>query len=71
VPRFIIMGSEPELELEPAVLEVVGTDASGLEGLSLPWRRRLRQVDLVAAPQRLLAWLRDWLASPSHDPAPT
>jgi precorrin-6Y C5,15-methyltransferase (decarboxylating) len=67
VPRFIIMGSEPELELEPAVLEVVGTDASGLEGLSLPWRRRLRQVDLVAAPQRLLASLRDWLAGTGGD----
>lgn len=48
-------------ELEPAVLDVVGTDASGLEGLSLAWRRRLRQVDLVAAPQRLLDPLHGWL----------
>jgi len=61
VPRFIITGSEPVPEQESAVLEVVGTDARGLEGLSLPWRRRLRQVDLVAAPQRLLDPLRCWL----------
>jgi precorrin-6Y C5,15-methyltransferase (decarboxylating) len=61
VPRFIIMGSEPVPEQESAVLEVVGTDARGLEGLSLLWRRRLRQVDLVAAPQRLLDPLRCWV----------
>jgi precorrin-6Y C5,15-methyltransferase (decarboxylating) len=61
VPRFIIMGSEPVSEQEFSVLEVVGTDAGGLEGLSLLWRRRLRQVDLVAAPQRLLDPLRCWV----------
>ena len=55
------MGSEPVPEQESAVLEVVGTDARGLEGLSLLWRRRLRQVDLVAAPQRLLDPLRCWV----------
>jgi precorrin-6Y C5,15-methyltransferase (decarboxylating) len=69
------MGSELVPQLESAVLEVVGSDACGLEGLSLPWRRRLRQVDLVAAPQRLLDPLRCWLNGtageadrPSHPP---
>ena len=73
VPRFIKMGSEPVPELEPAVLEVVGTDACGLEGLSPLWRQRLRQVDLVAAPQRLLDPLWSWCvgASDPSAPAPT
>ncbi|MEB3335595.1 MAG: precorrin-6y C5,15-methyltransferase (decarboxylating) subunit CbiE [Cyanobacteriota bacterium] len=33
-------------------VDVVGTDASGLEGLSVAWRRRLLEVDWVAAPSR-------------------
>jgi precorrin-6Y C5,15-methyltransferase (decarboxylating) len=61
----MIMGSEPEPQLESAVLEVVGTDACGLEGLSPLWRQRLRQVDLVAAPQRLLDPLRRWYVGAS------
>ena len=60
VPRFTIMDSEPEAALDPAILEVVGTDARGIESLSLAWQRRLRRVDLVAAPQRLLEPLRRW-----------
>jgi len=46
--------------LDAVWLEVVGTDARGLESLSLLWRQRLRQVDRVAAPQRLLDPLRRW-----------
>lgn len=41
-------------------LDVVGTDASGLEGLSAAWKRQLLQVDWVAAPLRLHADLRSW-----------
>ena len=67
MPRFIIMRSEPVPKLETAVLDVVGTDAHGLEGLSLPWRTRLRQADLVAAPQRLLDGLRCWLQDTGGD----
>ena len=61
------MGSESVPEFKTAVLEVVGTDASGLEGLSLPWRCRLPEVDLVAAPQRLLDSLRPWLHGTGGD----
>jgi precorrin-6Y C5,15-methyltransferase (decarboxylating) len=68
VTGFIIMASELVAELETAVLEVVGTDALGVEGLSLPWRTRLRQADLVAAPQRLLDGLRCWFQETGGDP---
>lgn len=44
-------------------LDVVGTDASGLEGLSPAWRQRLREVDWVAAPRRLHADLLAWSGS--------
>jgi precorrin-6Y C5,15-methyltransferase (decarboxylating) len=51
--------------LAAGILEVVGTDAGGLEGLAVCWRQRLRQIDLVAAPQRLLEPLRCWYADAS------
>ncbi|MEB3317251.1 MAG: precorrin-6y C5,15-methyltransferase (decarboxylating) subunit CbiE [Cyanobacteriota bacterium] len=41
-------------------LDVVGTDASGLEGLSPAWRQRLLEVDWVAAPNRFHSELRAW-----------
>jgi precorrin-6Y C5,15-methyltransferase (decarboxylating) len=40
----------------------VGTDASGLAGLSAPWRSAVERADLVAAPERLLPDLGQWLA---------
>ncbi len=46
--------------LEGSLLEVLGTDAAGLAGLSCHWQDRLRRADLVAAPRRLLAELEDW-----------
>ena len=49
-------------------LDVVGTDASGLEGLSQRWRDRLLAVDWVAAPRRFHAGLQNWLAQ--ADPPP-
>ncbi|MFM9046431.1 MAG: precorrin-6y C5,15-methyltransferase (decarboxylating) subunit CbiE [Cyanobium sp.] len=49
-------------------LDVVGTDASGLEGLSEPWRARLLHADWVAAPRRLHPGLQLWCAR--ADPPP-
>ena len=50
-------------------LDVVGTDASGLEGLSQSWKDRLLEVDWVAAPRRLHADLQAWCAqAPSPPP---
>ena len=49
-------------------LDVVGTDASGLMGLSPMWRERLRQVDWIAAPRRLHGELQHWCASASPRP---
>ncbi|WP_159816010.1 precorrin-6y C5,15-methyltransferase (decarboxylating) subunit CbiE [Cyanobium sp. Copco_Reservoir_LC18] len=46
--------------LEGSLLEVLGTDAAGLAGLSRPWQERIRRADLVAAPRRLLAELEAW-----------
>lgn len=46
--------------LEGSLLEVLGTDAAGLAGLSRHWQDRIRQADLVAAPRRLLADLEAW-----------
>lgn len=43
-------------------LDVVGTDASGLESLTPAWRQRLLEVDWVAAPSRLHAGLEAWWA---------
>jgi precorrin-6Y C5,15-methyltransferase (decarboxylating) len=43
-------------------VDVVGTDASGLEGLSPAWKKRLLEVDWVAAPRRLHADLQTWCA---------
>ncbi len=45
---------------EGSLLEVLGTDAAGLAGLSRHWQDRIRQADLVAAPRRLLADLEAW-----------
>ncbi|MGA1304108.1 MAG: precorrin-6y C5,15-methyltransferase (decarboxylating) subunit CbiE [Cyanobium sp.] len=50
-------------------LDVVGTDASGLEGLSLRWRDRLLEVDWVAAPRRLHDSLQAWCAQADPSPA--
>ncbi len=46
--------------LEGSLLDVLGTDAAGLAGLSRHWQDRIRQADLVAAPRRLLADLEAW-----------
>lgn len=42
------------------VLQVIGTDASGLWGLPEPLLTLVRQAALVAGPQRLLAELEPW-----------
>ena len=47
---------------------MVGTDASGVHGLSGRWRAELRRADLVAAPRRLLPELAAWLAAEAADP---
>lgn len=43
--------------LERTILDVVGTDAGGIDSLAPHWLDRLRQADLIAAPRRLLALL--------------
>jgi precorrin-6Y C5,15-methyltransferase (decarboxylating) len=50
-------------------LDVVGTDASGVEGLSPRWKERLLQVDWIAAPLRLHADLQSWCAQTLPPPA--
>ena len=42
------------------VLEVIGTDASGLEGLAEALQALVRQAAVVAGPRRLLADLEPW-----------
>ena len=49
-------------------LDVVGTDASGLESLSPAWRQRLLEVDWVAAPSRFHADLQAWCARAASPP---
>jgi precorrin-6Y C5,15-methyltransferase (decarboxylating) len=49
-------------------LDVVGTDASGLEGLSPAWRQRLLEVEWVAAPSRLHPHLLAWCAQAAPPP---
>ncbi|MEB3318223.1 MAG: precorrin-6y C5,15-methyltransferase (decarboxylating) subunit CbiE [Cyanobacteriota bacterium] len=49
-------------------LDVVGTDASGLDSLSVAWRQRLLDVDWVAAPSRLHAELVRWCADSASPP---
>lgn len=49
-------------------LDVVGTDASGLDSLSAAWRQRLLEVDWVAAPGRLHADLQAWCAAAPSPP---
>jgi precorrin-6Y C5,15-methyltransferase (decarboxylating) len=49
-------------------LDVVGTDASGLDSLTGFWQQRLREVDWVAAPSRLHGDLEPWCAL--ADPPP-
>ena len=46
-----------------ALLEVIGTDASGLWGLTPSQQRAIRQVELLAGPSRLLAELERWWRS--------
>ncbi len=46
--------------LEGSLLEVLGTDAAGLAGLSRHWQEQILRADLVAAPRRLLADLEAW-----------
>ncbi|MFN7679069.1 MAG: precorrin-6y C5,15-methyltransferase (decarboxylating) subunit CbiE [Cyanobacteriota bacterium] len=50
-------------------LDVVGTDASGLESLHPAWKQRLREVDWVAAPKRMHADLRHWCAAGASPPS--
>jgi precorrin-6Y C5,15-methyltransferase (decarboxylating) len=45
-----------------SLLEVLGTDAAGLAGLSRHWQDEILRADLVAAPARLLADLEVWRA---------
>jgi precorrin-6Y C5,15-methyltransferase (decarboxylating) len=59
-PAWTIMGEVREAGLAIAILEVLGTDASGVEGLAPTWQRRLGEMDLVAAPRRLLPDLLRW-----------
>lgn len=54
--------------MERGHLDVVGTDASGLEGLSPAWRQRLREVDWVAAPLRLHPQLQAWCGGAPSPP---
>jgi precorrin-6Y C5,15-methyltransferase (decarboxylating) len=49
-------------------VDVVGTDASGLEGLGPSWRRRLLEVDWVAAPSRFHADLTSAWAALARPP---
>jgi precorrin-6Y C5,15-methyltransferase (decarboxylating) len=49
-------------------LDVVGTDASGLDSLSVAWRQRLLEVDWVAAPTRFHADLAPWCAGAVSPP---
>lgn len=49
-------------------LDVVGTDASGLQSLSQAWRQRLLEVDWVAAPSRFHADLAPWCAEAVSPP---
>jgi precorrin-6Y C5,15-methyltransferase (decarboxylating) len=46
----------------------VGTDASGVPGLSAHWRDALIRADLVAAPRRLLPELESWLREAGATP---
>jgi precorrin-6B C5,15-methyltransferase / cobalt-precorrin-6B C5,C15-methyltransferase len=46
--------------LEGSLLEVLGTDAAGMAGLSRHWQEQILRADLVAAPRRLLADLEAW-----------
>ncbi len=69
-PGLIIMNTPAEKALAVGILDVVGTDASGLDGLALPWLQQLRQVDLVAAPQRLLDALGRWYGQTEAPQAP-
>lgn len=54
--------------MERGHLDVVGTDASGVAGLSPFWRQRLLEVDWVAAPRRFQADLEAWCAGASSPP---
>lgn len=47
---------------------MVGTDASGLAGLSNYWRAEISRADLVAAPRRLLPELATWLKTKGGAP---
>ncbi len=47
---------------------MVGTDASGVHGLSPRWRSELARADLVAAPRRLLPELAECLAGAAAAP---
>jgi len=49
-------------------LDVVGTDASGLNSLSPAWKERLSRADWVAAPRRLHDDLHRWLAQATPSP---
>ena len=46
--------------LESSLLDVLGTDAAGIAGLSRHWLEEIRRADLVAAPRRLLEDLVAW-----------
>jgi len=56
----VLMDTVLEAGLALPILEVIGTDAGGLAGLAAPWQERLGEVELVAAPQRLLPELLQW-----------
>ncbi|MFN9922610.1 MAG: precorrin-6y C5,15-methyltransferase (decarboxylating) subunit CbiE [Cyanobacteriota bacterium] len=51
-----------------AVIDVVGCDASGVDGLSPQGQERLRSADRIAAPRRLHPQLSRWLAAGAASP---
>ncbi len=63
----IMASSGAGARLEGSLLEVLGTDAAGLAGLSRQWQEQILRADLVAAPRRLLA---DLEARRGDAPAP-
>ena len=56
----IMASSGAGARLEGSLLDVLGTDAAGMAGLSRHWQDEILRADLVAAPRRLLADLEAW-----------
>jgi precorrin-6Y C5,15-methyltransferase (decarboxylating) len=71
LPRSLPRSSpdSPPLQDSPVPLEVVGTDAAGIESLPARWRTAIARADLVAAPRRLLPQLEAFLAGAGAEAA--